>query len=168
MFEAMLNLSGAREKVFRTLIVIFILFSFLFVPTLTFAHNLPVTSAFGWRYHPVTGKYSFHTGVDLGYEEGMPVIALFDGIVVQAGDYGDGYGKQVLLYHPSNDTYTRYAHMSEVYVAIGQAVSQGIAIGAVGHTGVATGAHLHLEYIVRDENGVYQYVDPLVLWGGGG
>jgi len=156
----------SKKTVFRTFILFFVFSFFVALPTFVFAHNLPVTSSFGWRYHPVTGKYSFHTGVDLGYEEGIPIIALFDGQVMQAGDYGDGYGGQVLLYHSSNDTYTRYAHMSQVTVSIGQAVSQGATIGLVGHTGTATGSHLHLEYIVRDANGVYQYVDPLILWGG--
>ena len=151
-----------NKKIF---VFISFLFLILFLPTVSFAHNLPVTSPFGWRYHPVTGKYSFHTGVDLGYEEGAPVIALFSGTVVQSGDYGDGYGIQVLLYHPENDTYTRYAHMSVSYTFAGDTVPQGATIGLIGHTGTATGPHLHLEYIVRDENGVYQYVDPLVLWG---
>lgn len=131
---------------------------------MTQAAEIPVTSAFGWRYHPITGVWSFHSGIDLGYAAGTPVSALFDGIVAQAGDYGDGYGNQVLLYHPEIDAYTRYAHMSEVDVTVDQYVPQGGILGLVGATGRATGPHLHLEYIVRDSSGAYTYVDPLILW----
>jgi len=129
-----------------------------------YALELPVTSAFGWRYHPISGEWSFHAGVDLGYAAGTPIPALFDGVVVQAGDYTDGYGNQVLLYHPAYDTYTRYAHMSDVYVTVDQYIPQGTVIGLVGATGRVTGAHLHLEYIVRGADGNYMYADPLVLW----
>ena len=149
--------------------------SFLFVMTTAFllmicavpslhASEIPVTSAFGWRVHPISGEWKFHTGVDLGYAEGTPIPALFDGIVIQSGDYADGYGNQVLLYHPAYDTYTRYAHMSDVYVSINQYITQGTVIGLVGATGYVTGAHLHLEYIVRGADGDYVYADPLVLW----
>ena len=136
----------------------------LLFPLCAHAADLPVTSAFGWRIHPISGAWKFHTGVDLGYAEGTPIPALFDGIVTQAGNYGDGYGNQVLLYHPEIDAYTRYAHMSEVDVAMDQYVAQGEIIGLVGATGYVTGAHLHLEYIVRDADGNYIYADPLVLW----
>ena len=149
--------------------------SFLFVMTTAFllmicavpslhASEIPVTSAFGWRVHPISGEWKFHTGVDLGYAEGTPIPALFDGIVIQSGNYTDGFGNQVLLYHPAYDTYTRYAHMSDVYVSVNQYITQGTVIGLVGATGYVTGAHLHLEYIVRGADGDYVYADPLVLW----
>ena len=67
------------------------------------AADLPVTSDFGWRIHPIYGTWKFHAGVDLGYDYGAAVPALFDGVVVQAGDYEDGYGNQVLLYHADYD-----------------------------------------------------------------
>ena len=127
------------------------------------AADLPVTSPFGWRVHPISGEYSFHTGVDLGYAYGTGVLALFDGVAIKAGDYGDGYGNQVLLYHGESDCYTRYAHLSIVYISSGQSVMQGQVIGLVGATGNATGPHLHLEYIVSNISG-YEYRDPLTLW----
>ena len=127
------------------------------------AANLPVTSSFGWRVHPITGEWKFHSGVDLGYDYGTGIPALFDGLVMMAGDYGDGYGNQVVLYHTTLDTYSRFGHMSEVYVTVGSLVRQGEILGAVGSTGVSTGPHLHLEYIVRGING-YEYTDPLSLW----
>lgn len=129
------------------------------------AADLPVTSDFGWRIHPIYGTWKFHAGVDLGYDYGTAVPALFDGVVVQAGDYEDGYGNQVLLYHADYDCYTRYAHMCEVDVEIGDAVGAGQVIGLVGATGNVTGPHLHLEYIIRSADGGYEYANPLVLWG---
>lgn len=128
------------------------------------AHDLPVTSPFGWRYHPIDGQYKFHTGVDLGYGYGDGVSALFYGQVVAAGDYGDGYGYQVMLYHPETDTYTKYCHLGSVYVAVGDCVEQGHIIGSVGSSGYSTGPHLHLEYIVRGAGGQYEFADPLQLW----
>ena len=145
-----------------TAVLLLIIISML--PLSAMAEDLPVTSPFGWREDPYTGEWRFHTGVDLGYEYGAGIPALFDGVVADAGDNGDGYGNQVLLYHPYYDVYTRYAHMAAVYVRADQYVVQGDIIGLVGATGYVTGAHLHLEYIVRDADGNYIYADPLVLW----
>ena len=127
------------------------------------AANFPVTSPFGWRIHPISGEWKFHAGVDLGYEYGAYIGALFTGQVITAGDFGDGYGNQVLIYHPAIDAYTRYAHCSTLHVAAGQQVAAGQIIAQVGSTGYSTGPHLHLEYIIN-VNGVYQYADPLSLW----
>ena len=128
------------------------------------AANLPVTSPFGWRVHPITGGWKFHAGVDLGYEYGTPIPALFDGVVVEAGNYNDGYGNQVLLYHKQINSYTRYGHMSQVTVSLNQSVNRGELIGYVGSTGNSTGPHLHLEYIIPNGSGGYVYTDPLSLW----
>ena len=136
----------------------------MIIQSITFAENLPVTSPFGWRNDPYTGAWKFHTGVDLGYAYGTAIPALFDGVVVSSGDFGDGYGNQVLLYHPQIDSYTRYAHCSILYVSAGDQVAAGQVIALVGSTGRATGPHLHLEYIARDGDGQYQYFDPLNLW----
>ena len=127
-------------------------------------YDFPITSGFGWRYHPISGEYKFHAGVDLGYEYGTPIPALFDGIVIQAGNYGDGYGNQVLIYHENMDTFTRYGHCSDIFVSVGQSVFANNIIALVGSTGYSTGPHLHLEYIVPDGYGGYAYVDPLLLW----
>ena len=127
------------------------------------AAELPVTSPFGWRVHPISGDWRFHAGVDLGYPQGVGIAALFPGIVTAAGDFGDGYGNQVLVYHADGDTFTRYAHCSAVFVCDGEAVEAGQVIGTVGSTGNATGPHLHLEYIVPTEDG-YAYADPMDLF----
>lgn len=147
-----------RLKKILLLIVINIVLS-----TTVEAENFPVTSPFGWRIHPISGEYKFHAGVDLGFEYGAGIVALFDGEVIIAGDLGDGYGFQVLLYHPAIDAYTRYAHCSQLFVDIGEGVRAGEIIAAVGSSGYTTGPHLHLEYIpkVGDQ---YIYADPLTLW----
>lgn len=146
-------------------IIVGVLFSCLMFIPLVYAESLPVTSPFGWRIHPISGTWKFHSGVDLGYEYGTPVNVLFPGQVIQAGNYDDGYGNQVLVYHPDYNTYTRYCHMCEVTVNVGDYVESGTIIGYVGSTGYSTGPHLHLEYIISDGSGGYVYADPLSLWG---
>ena len=129
------------------------------------AADLPVTSPFGWRVHPISGTWKFHSGVDLGYEYGTVVPALFDGTVVEEGDFSDGYGNHVTLYTQAYDPYTKYGQLSAMYVERGQNVQKDEDIGAVGSTGYSTGPHLHLEYIVRNpDTGEYEYTDPLSLW----
>ena len=139
---------------------------FVFICSLmntVYAESLPVTSNFGWRNDPYTGEWKFHAGVDLGYDYGAGIPALFDGVVISAGNNNDGYGNCVLLYHPSVDAYTRYGHCAVIYVSAGDNVVGGQVIAAVGSTGRSTGPHLHLEYIVDTADG-YQYTNPLVLW----
>lgn len=128
------------------------------------AYPFPVTSEFGWRIHPIYGDWRFHAGVDIGFDYGTPVNCLFDGVVMMAGDYADGYGIQVLMYHPQIDAYTRYAHMQAIYVKGGENLSAGTTIGQVGSTGNSNGPHLHLEYVIPDGNGGYEYTNPLILW----
>ncbi len=148
-----------RRQIFFSLVLILLL-----LVDIAAASDLPVSSSFGWRIHPIYGDWRFHAGLDLAYDLGTPVLALFDGNVVMAGDYGGGYGNQVFLYHASSDTYTRYAHCMAIYVFPGDSVSAGNVIAMVGSTGDSTGPHLHLEYIVSDGNGGYVYADPILLW----
>lgn len=121
---------------------------------------MTVTSPFGWRVHPISGKRTFHSGVDLAGESGAPIPALFDGDVALAETYG-GYGNAVVLRH-AGDRYTLYGHCSRLLVAVGQHVEAGEPIALVGSTGNSTGPHVHLEYWVNGE-----YVDPLQLWADG-
>ena len=126
----------------------------LFNPSLSSAGE--ITSPFGWRIHPISGEWSFHSGVDIAYDAGTPIGALMDGAVFYSGVYG-GYGNCVVLEHPSGD-YTLYAHFESLSVSVGDKVSSGDIIGYVGSTGVSTGPHLHLEWWRGDE-----YIDPLGL-----
>jgi murein DD-endopeptidase MepM/ murein hydrolase activator NlpD len=102
-----------------------------------------VTSPFGKRIHPITGDLRMHTGVDLRAAEGVPIRAAAGGIVREAGHRG-GYGNAVEIDH-GDGTSTLYAHASALLVKPGQRVERGEAVGLVGHTGQATGPHLHFE-----------------------
>lgn len=105
---------------------------------------VPITSTFGWRIHPIFGDRRFHSGTDLGAPEGTPVLAVFDGRVVESNWLG-GYGLTVILQHPPEQHQTLYAHLSQRFVSPGQWVKQGDVIGLVGSTGNSTGPHLHFE-----------------------
>lgn len=113
-----------------------------------------VTSEFGWRSDPFTGKAKFHKGVDLRAAYGQEIGAAAAGRVVFSGQQR-GYGTTVLVEHPDGSR-TRYAHLSEALVSAGDAVAYGQPLGRAGHSGRATGTHLHFEVIAA--NG--QHVDP--------
>ncbi len=102
-----------------------------------------LTSGYGTRLDPFTGKAATHTGVDLAAPEGAVIPAAQDGTVVSAGPRG-GYGNAVEIAHRDGST-TLYAHASEVLVHSGQHVSAGDTIALVGQTGRSTGPHLHFE-----------------------
>jgi murein DD-endopeptidase MepM/ murein hydrolase activator NlpD len=114
----------------------------------------PVTSPYGMRVHPVFGTQRMHTGVDFGAPYGTPIHAAADGVVIAVGPYG-GYGNATIVDH-GNSLGTLYAHQSAMYVSVGQHVSRGQVIGAVGCTGYCTGPHLHFEVRVSGNP-----VDPM-------
>lgn len=113
---------------------------------LLFPLSIPaaITSAFGWRQHPILGIGKFHTGIDFGVDEGVPVVAAYSGQVAIA-DWLGGYGLTVVLQHATKSKETLYAHLSELFVQPGEWVEQGEIIGRVGTTGMSTGPHLHFE-----------------------
>ena len=106
---------------------------------------LRVTSSFGMRRHPILGFSRMHQGVDFAARDGAPVLAAEDGVVTEAGSEG-GYGNLIRLRHAGGWA-TGYAHLSGYApgIAVGAPVSRGQVIGFVGHTGLATGPHLHFE-----------------------
>ena len=111
------------------------------------ASNLKLTSAFGYRMHPVDHVPNSHTGIDVAASTGVPIYAARGGQVIMS-EYGAGanwsYGNFVVIDHGDGTT-TLYAHMSSRAVSEGQMVSQGQTIGAVGDTGNTSGPHLHYE-----------------------
>lgn len=121
-----------------------------------------VTSAFGWRTHPISGTTSFHTGTDLAAPTGTPVLAAFPGQVQTAGFMG-GYGLAILLHHQDGQLATRYAHLSKIYVQPGQWVSQGTIIGLVGSTGNSTGPHLHFETLKKQDKNLVAFDSGIQL-----
>ncbi|HET6361953.1 MAG TPA: M23 family metallopeptidase [Gemmatimonadota bacterium] len=112
-----------------------------------------LSSSYGDRMHPRSGDQRFHTGLDLRAREGTPVYAAADGIVSLSGSSG-AYGNVVLLDH-GGGLQTLYAHHERNLVGVGDAIRRGQPIALVGHTGNATGDHLHFE--VRWNGGT---VDP--------
>ena len=121
------------------------------IPTGTLQWPLPVagtiTSQFGHRVDPITGEVSSHTGTDIACAEGTPILAAADGIVTVANgldSWGGSYGYYIQIDH-GGELETLYAHCSSICVTTGQQVQSGQVIGYVGHTGRATGSHLHLE-----------------------
>lgn len=106
-----------------------------------------LTSKFGYRMNPFTGKRSMHAGLDIAAAPGSPVYAPADGVVMFAG-YDESYGKLVSIDHGYGVT-TRFGHNSQIYVHVGQRVSKWDVISAVGNTGRSTGPHLHYEVRVN-------------------
>lgn len=106
--------------------------------------NYPyLSSSFGWRRHPISGRHVMHEGLDFSAPKGTPIYAASGGVVTVAG-YKSGYGKMVEIHH-GNDLVTRYAHASKLKVKAGDIVERGQEIAAVGSTGHSTGPHLHFE-----------------------
>lgn len=106
-----------------------------------------LSSAFGYRTHPIHRKRLNHTGIDISRPSGTPIAAADGGRVIMAGWYG-GYGKCVIINHGKGYA-TLYGHLSRIYVSRGSAVAKGQSVGAVGSTGYSTGAHLHFEVRVN-------------------
>jgi len=102
-----------------------------------------LSSPFGMRRHPLTGKVRMHEGVDLAGAYGSPLYATADGVVSFAG-WAGGYGRLVKIQH-ARGIETRYGHMSKIRVKKGQRVSQGERIGDMGSSGRSTGSHVHYE-----------------------
>ena len=118
-----------------------------------------VSSRFGLRVHPITGETKSHTGIDIASNQGTAVYASDGGSVTLAG-WNGGYGNCIMIDH-GNGYVTLYGHLSSISVSVGQTVSQGATIGAVGSTGNSTGPHLHFEVL---KNGTR--IDPEQFFSG--
>ncbi len=115
-----------------------------------------LTSNFGNRRDPITGKRAYHPAIDISAPKGQPVAAPADGVVLKTGRNG-GLGNAIVLSHGYGLT-TRYGHLSRIDVEPGQHIHRGDIIGAVGSTGRSTGYHLHYEVL---EDG--KRVNPLAF-----
>jgi len=113
-----------------------------------------LSSYYGVRKDPFTGRPSMHKGIDFAGKEGEDVIATGAGVVTWSGSRY-GYGNLVEIDH-GNGLRTRYGHNAELTVAVGDVVTKGQGIALVGNTGRSTGAHVHYEVL---KNG--QQIDPL-------
>lgn len=102
-----------------------------------------LTSAYGFRLHPVRGGNRFHAGLDIRSPRGAPIYAAADGTVTSTGTRG-AYGRRVAVDHGAGLS-SLYAHASKILVEVGDRVRRGEPIARVGATGNATGPHLHFE-----------------------
>lgn len=102
-----------------------------------------LSSDFGWRIHPITGKRSFHDGIDIANSVGTAINAYADGTVTKTA-WTDSYGNFIIIDHGGGlETY--YIHLSGIDVSVGDSVTTGQLIGQMGKTGSATGSHLQFE-----------------------
>jgi murein DD-endopeptidase MepM/ murein hydrolase activator NlpD len=102
-----------------------------------------LSSGYGLRSDPFTGRLAMHEGIDFAAEIGTPVLAAGPGIVVRS-DFDAGYGHVIEIMHAENFL-TRYAHLNKRHVQVDTQVDTGMLIGDVGSTGRSTGPHLHYE-----------------------
>lgn len=102
-----------------------------------------INSQYGYRDHPINGKYQFHSGLDIGGQYGDPILAFATGTVEYVGE-DSSYGLYLQLDH-GDGIKSFYAHCKSICVSKGQQVTMGEKIGEVGSSGSATGPHLHLE-----------------------
>ena len=110
-------------------------------PSITYPlKSIKVTSPYGYRRDPITGKQSWHNGLDLRAKN-EPAYAMMDGIVEKVG-YDNRSGNYVTLRH--GKFYISYCHLSSIIVRKGESVFPGIIVGVTGNTGRSTGGHLHL------------------------
>ncbi|RJX32390.1 MAG: M23 family metallopeptidase [Desulfarculus sp.] len=118
-----------------------------------------VTSGFGRRISPFSGKPSFHAGIDISTRVGTPIKAPADGVVTFAGREG-GFGLMMAVNH-GHGIVTRYAHLSSSKAKVGDKVKRGQVIAAVGNTGRSTGPHLHYEVLLSGvpTNPLYYILD---------
>ena len=113
-----------------------------------------ITSPYGYRTHPIWGTTIYHSGIDIGVDEGTPVHAADGGTVAWSGWMG-GYGYAVVIDH-GNGMSTLYGHNSELAVSEGQDVGKGQVIAYAGSTGNSTGPHVHFEVRISGDP-----VDPM-------
>lgn len=118
-----------------------------------------ITSYYGNRVAPVAGATSWHDAIDIGAPVGTPVYSAADGTVITAKTgYNGGRGIYIMVDH-GNGLVTRYQHLSAMYVSVGQKVSKGQNIAAVGNTGASSGPHLDFAIYVNGAT-----VDPLIYY----
>ena len=124
-------------------------------PSITYPlKSIKVTSPYGYRRDPFTGKLSWHNGLDLRAKN-EPAYAMMDGIVEKVG-YDNRSGNYIILRHA--DFTISYCHLSKVHIAPGTLVFAGTIIGRSGSTGRATGEHLHLTVKYKKA-----YLNPKIL-----
>jgi len=104
-----------------------------------------ISSYYGMRTHPLSGRREMHKGIDFAGKLGGPVIAVAKGVVTYAGKRY-GYGQVIDIAHGNGYT-TRYGHNSRLLVSVGDTVEKGFQIAEIGSSGRSTGPHVHFEVL---------------------
>jgi biotin carboxyl carrier protein len=117
--------------------------------------NVRLSSLFGYRTDPVYGSRRMHQGIDLSGNRGEPIYSAGNGTVVEVRRNFFGYGREIVVDHGFGYK-TRYAHLQEMFVKVGDEVKRGEQIATMGNTGKSVGVHLHYEVIYRERR-----VNPL-------
>ena len=118
-----------------------------------------LSSYYGTRSDPFSGKQKFHHGIDFAGSAGSAVLAVASGVVTYSGERS-GYGKMVEVNH-GNGLVTRYGHAKESLVEVGTTVSKGEQIALMGSTGRSTGPHVHFEVLKNGRKvNPLKYVQP--------
>ena len=133
-----------------------------------------ISSGYGWRKDPFTGKISFHKGLDYKVSENTPVYASLPGKII-ISSYSPSYGNYIVIEH-SDDLKTLYAHLNKSVSEPGQSVNQDNIIGYSGKSGRATGFHLHFEIYYKNKTinpntllklpPLQQHFIPFIILGG--
>lgn len=118
------------------------------IPPINPGSKYRLSSSFGYRKDPITGRSARHQGVDFATDSGNPIYVTGDGVVESVKFEFFGYGNQVVIDHGFGYK-TRYAHMRNIGVVEGMKVKRGECIGESGNSGKSTGPHLHYEVIYR-------------------
>lgn len=112
-------------------------------PAFPTTEGLPISSPYGWRYHPITGEYTFHAGIDIS-GEGVehPIYATQSGVVIE-NTWNDVSGWRIRIKHTGDPYYSQYLHLAvQSPIPVGATVTKGQVIGTMGSTGGSTGIHL--------------------------
>lgn len=144
--DEVVNLAEKKEKLFAA------------IPAIQPVANkqlIALASGYGWRIHPIYKVKKLHKGIDFAASIGTPIYATADGKIAVVDVKFSGYGKVVEIDHGFGYR-TRYAHMHDFAVRVGQNVKRGDLIGYVGNTGMSTAPHLHYEVLINGEQ-----VDPV-------
>lgn len=115
-----------------------------------------ITTYFGYRIHPITKKIDFHPAIDISGTNNSDIKSILSGQVNEIGE-SDIYGNYIIIQH-RDGIRSKYCHCQKIYKNPGNKIEQGEVIASVGHSGLATGDHLHLEIEINDIK-----VDPLIL-----
>lgn len=122
-----------------------------------FSNLVSISSPYGYRQDPFTGKFKMHRGIDIASAAGTKVVASGSGMVTKCARTRS-YGNYVIVKHRKN-VKTLYAHLLALVVKEGDSVRQGQVVGYVGKSGRATGYHLHFEILIDGKR-----VNPIFFW----